>query len=356
MIGSNGLPKKKLITQISSQFDCDNLFPGRWKVLPLATRNNQYIWVGCVICGYANTKPIHDIKKGIGCIICNSNKNKKDFNLLIEKARTIHGLKFDYSEYYYVNSDTKSFVTCKDCGLRFLVDMHHHIGYKTGCRNCFQRRRSRFTFEELVDMANVIHGYNFDYTCNQYINVRSKVNVICRKCGHRFDVTFANHVFNKSGCAQCKSKFGETLVFNALNEFNLFVERQKTFEDCKDKAKLRFDFFLPELRTIIEYNGIQHFEFVKIFHVTAIGLEEQKRRDRIKEQYCRNNRIHYYMIDGRLFNTELTIKTRIRSIINEQVQIEPPQADENNWCKVDDLKVHARELKEKLLKKVSKFS
>ncbi len=41
------------------------------------------------------------------------------------------------------------------------------------------------------------------------------------------------------------------------------------------------------------------------------------------------------------------------SIINEQVQIEPPQADEKNWCKVDDLKVHARELKEKLLKKVS---
>ncbi len=54
---------------------------------------------------------------------------------------------------------------------------------------------------------------------------------------------------------------------------------------------LELDFYNQELRIGIEYNGIQHYEYVPFFHRTKDGFERQKKRDTDKQYMCKNNKI-----------------------------------------------------------------
>lgn len=64
------------------------------------------------------------------------------------------------------------------------------------------------------------------------------------------------------GCKANKS-YGEAKIQKLLTENNIIFEREKTFNDCRfiDTNHLaRFDFYLPQYNTLIEYDGIQHFQ------------------------------------------------------------------------------------------------
>jgi len=82
------------------------------------------------------------------------------------------------------------------------------------------------------------------------------------------------------------SKIREWLIGKKIN----FV-LEKTFPDCKIKKLLRFDFFLPDLNLAIEYDGRQHFEKVSKFG-GAEKLKETQLRDKIKNNYCKDNNIY----------------------------------------------------------------
>jgi hypothetical protein len=53
---------------------------------------------------------------------------------------------------------------------------------------------------------------------------------------------------------------------------------------------LSFDFYLPNERICIEYNGQQHYKSCDIFGGEE-GFEKQQIRDNIKRQYCKDNGI-----------------------------------------------------------------
>ena len=52
---------------------------------------------------------------------------------------------------------------------------------------------------------------------------------------------------------------------------------------------LEFDIYVPKYRLLIEYNGRQHYEFVRFFHKTLTRFRKQKRRDRQKACLARAN-------------------------------------------------------------------
>ena len=88
---------------------------------------------------------------------------------------------------------------------------------------------------------------------------------------------------------------GETIIESILNKYSIFYEREKTFDGCINKKKLRFDFYIPEKNICIEYNGIQHYQKVDRF-----GGEEtfnyQKYNDSIKSNFCKENSINLLII------------------------------------------------------------
>ena len=63
-----------------------------------------------------------------------------------------------------------------------------------------------------------------------------------------------------------------------------------TFNECRYKNKLKFDFFLPDKNICIEYDGQQHFYPIRYFGGKK-SFELQKIKDKIKDDYCISNNI-----------------------------------------------------------------
>ena len=87
-------------------------------------------------------------------------------------------------------------------------------------------------------------------------------------------------------------------VIRVLEKYNICYEREKSFSDCKDKYVLRFDFCLylddGEI-VLIEADGEQHEHLVAIWD-TKDSFEDRKRKDKIKDTYCKINDIRLIRI------------------------------------------------------------
>ena len=93
------------------------------------------------------------------------------------------------------------------------------------------------------------------------------------------------------GCKKCSSSKGEKFIRKTLKESDIKFEEQKSFEGCRNKLPLSFDFYLPDHNMCIEYNGIQHYEPVKYFGGKK-AFEIIKKRDNIKRKFCDKNQIN----------------------------------------------------------------
>ena len=77
-------------------------------------------------------------------------------------------------------------------------------------------------------------------------------------------------------------------------------------------VKLRFDFFLPEYNTLIEYQGEQHYRSVPLFGGDE-GYKRRQENDRIKRDYCKSNNIK--LIEIPYTYSDNKIKETITNII-----------------------------------------
>jgi very-short-patch-repair endonuclease len=92
------------------------------------------------------------------------------------------------------------------------------------------------------------------------------------------------------GCESNKKSIGERLVKSFLDEFNIKYTREKKFETCKSIKELPFDFYLPNYKICIEYDGELHYKSVE--HMGGDKqLTRQKKHDRIKDKWCLENNI-----------------------------------------------------------------
>ena len=90
---------------------------------------------------------------------------------------------------------------------------------------------------------------------------------------------------------------GENKIVDMLNAAGLKFEREKTFKDLRHGI-FRFDFcvLVPGGRALIEYNGEQHYHFVKKFYKTPNEWRKAQENDRRKISYCLANNIPIYVI------------------------------------------------------------
>ena len=89
----------------------------------------------------------------------------------------------------------------------------------------------------------------------------------------------------------------EREIAELLDSMGVTYEREKTFDDCVNGGyKLRFDFYIPTLNMLIEYDGEQHYRFIKRFHRTQDGFQRMQTRDNIKDEYAKSNDIVLHRI------------------------------------------------------------
>lgn len=242
----------------------------------------------CSIHGIFELLPDSHIFKKRGCPICSGKKITN--NIFIEKAKDIHGDKFDYSLVSYINNNTKIKLICKEHGVFEILPINH-LFKKQGCGKCVGRYR---TTDEFIKKAKKIHKDKYDYSLVNYIKNHNKVKITCKKHNKLFKQTPHDHLAG-NGCPLCNESKGENNISLFLENNNIKYERQYKFDNCKYKRKLPFDFYLPDYNTCIEYDGRQHFDVISYWG----GENELKKviiKDKIKTDYCYNNNINLIRI------------------------------------------------------------
>lgn len=143
-------------------------------------------------------------------------------------------------------------------------------------------------------------------------------NCECPYCGKEFIALPANVIRgNVVSCGCQKQSKGECAIEEALNENKCFYKKQGTFEDCKHKARLKFDFVVYNndntVKCVIEYDGMQHEKPIEYFGGQE-GFKIRKRCDTIKNIYCKINHIPMHRINYDL--SYKNIKNKVNEILN----------------------------------------
>lgn len=269
--------------------------------------NVVYVWGGTkvkIIC------PLHgeflqlanNHLQGMGCEKCAREKRTKANTLsteqFISRARTIHGDKYEYSKVNYTHGLTKVTIICPIHGdFTQKPAVHLYASRKKGCPHCGKssmQQKNKKSREEFIEKASKIHNNFFSYENVIYEDCRIPVEIICPKHGSFF-TTPRHHIEGVSGCPKCIESIGEKTIRQFLNEQQIEFIRQKTFDKCKYKRLLPFDFYLPKYHMVIEYQGEQHYKPVEHWGGEK-SLKETQHRDSIKKDFCVKNNVGYLAI------------------------------------------------------------
>lgn len=174
---------------------------------------------------------------GKGCIQCAKEKigdsHRKSLKLFIKQSNIIHRNKYDYSKVNYKSTHIKVKIICKKHKV-FLQTPHNHIEGR-GCPVCGETIRSNIN--DFIIKAKLIHKNKYNYDKVNYINNRTKVNIICDKHGI-FKITPNNHL-NGRGCQKCTHTISkpETDFLDFINVKHRNVPIKPYKVDGLDKEK-----------------------------------------------------------------------------------------------------------------------
>ena len=240
-----------------------------------------------------NQQTLKNLLKGHGCKKCGndmvSDKQRNNIDEVISKFKKLHGDRYGYSKFNYIDNRTKSTIICPIHGEFYQSSSTHNKGH--GCPSCSGNRK--LDTDRFINIANKTHNNNYIYDFVEYKNMHSKVKIFCPKHGEFYQLPL--HHIKGIGCPKCNQSKGERMIEIFLKTNNIDYISQKKFEDCKHITHLVFDFYLPSYNTCIEFNGIQHYFPIDIFGGDQ-SLEINKKRDKIKYDYCKSSNINLIII------------------------------------------------------------
>ena len=208
------------------------------KVLPL-----------CRTCDYQWPVTIHSHINGkSGCPSCSGNVPWV-LTYFLERARQVHGDKYDYSnikEEDIKGAYTKVLPICRTCDYQWPVTIHSHINGKYGCPNC--AGKAPWTLTRFLERGNEIHGNKYDYSQIKEKDINgyeSKIPITCRTCIYRWFSTINNHISGKYGCPNCAGNAPWTLArflerSNEIhgNKYDYSNIKEEDINGCESKVPL----------------------------------------------------------------------------------------------------------------------
>ena len=283
--------------------------------------------------------------------------SKQTTEAFIERAKSIHGNKYDYSLTEYKSAHSKIKFKCNRCGGIIEQQACDHLRTQGGCRKCgekesheprkltekqfwesvlnynkeknwnldfsksiFKGLNSLITFkcpihgdiskkarelykghgcqkcgceangikarkstEQFIKDAKKVHGDYYDYSEVDYKTAFTKIKIIDPEYGPFFMAP--NSHLNGQGFGKISN--GEKIIRYYFLQHNICFEKEKTFKDLRSDTQtpLRFDFYLPDLNTCIEFQGEQHFKPVSYFGGEE-SFKKLKENDNKKVEWC----------------------------------------------------------------------
>lgn len=226
-----------------------------------------------------------------GCNACRYLKRTWTQEQFLNKVKSVHGNKYDYSKTKYVLDSSKVIITCPKHGDFSIIPHIHKRG--GGCKKCFIQKYT-MTQEEFLKRAKEIHGNKYDYFNLVYKTALKKVEIICRVHGSFWQQAMSH--LRGAGCKSCRESGGEAQIERYLKSENLIYKREYIIPECKYKKSLRFDFavFKNNKVILIEFQGLHHYKVVnysKDPEKSNLRFNETIRKDEIKREFCSNKNI-----------------------------------------------------------------
>lgn len=251
---------------------------------------------------------ISGIQRGGGCIECSRKKKtmakRKTPEKFEEEVYSLVGDEYIFLEKYELAA-IQIRVWHRKCNLEYLVSPNSFL---TGsrCNVCamkesgMNQRKEDSTFKEEV-FELVGDEYSF---LEKYQKNNTKIKVRHNKCGETYKVQPSNFL-SGGKCPFCMSSKGEIKIANILRKREVDFEKEKKFDGCRTTRPLPFDFYVNK-SLLIEYDGEFHFQparFSKNKEKMIKKLKSTQRNDRVKNEYCIENkislvRIPYWELDN----------------------------------------------------------
>lgn len=260
--------------------------------------NVSYITNGtkvCIIChkhGDFYVTPNHHLR-GCGCQKCADDERRDiEAKAFLDKAKSMHNGKYDYSNVNYINNHIKVEIICPKHGSFMQTPKMHLSG--SGCQRCGQEHKAMIKIaknrEAFIPNARKVHGAKYDYSKVVYDGHRRQVCIICPTHGE-FWQTPEIHL-NGGNCQKCNQSQLEEDVELALIDEKVDYRIGKKFPWL---GLQHLDFYLPKYNVAIECQGEQHYKSIDYFGGDE-RLKKSIERDNRKLERCTEHgvKILYY--------------------------------------------------------------
>jgi len=119
----------------------------------------------------------------------------------------VRNYNYDFSNTKFIDMKTPIEVNCLIHGI-FKILPANMLYKQEGCKFCGLEKMSitkSLTKQEFIKSANKIHHNKYDYSLVDYKNNKTKIKIICKKCGCIFEQLPLNHL-KGFGCPNCKGE------------------------------------------------------------------------------------------------------------------------------------------------------
>lgn len=201
--------------------------------------------------------------------------------IFIEKARAIHGNRYDYGRVVYVRRKDKVVIICKSHGDFEQAPKSHLIG--KGCARCgfeeMAAKRTQKAKDGFIDKARAVHGDRYDYLKTVYVRAHDKVIITCKNHGD-FEQEPNSHLLGV-GCPSCPKRYDQPtnlyLMHNGLGKVKVgySINTDKRISELNSNAPFEAELLetwtLPDTPTVRKIEGKVHRKLAK-YHAGLSGF------------------------------------------------------------------------------------
>ena len=288
---SHKIPAEIVLKQINETNDrVEIISEYKFKAGPLRVR--------CKDCGFEWDTTANRLLFGHGCRKCSGMKKrgvsirkKSNEEYLAELSQKNPNVRL-LSEYQ--NARVRVECECAVCGHQWTAKPFNLLtGF--GCPMCANVACSQKQTKSEEDFRKEFYSIHKDIEIiGKYRNNRSNIELMCKDCGMKWyamPVNLLRRDGKATGCPHCKKSHGEGMIASILGAQNIEYKQWKKFDGLVGIGgrPLSYDFYIPSLNLLIEYQGEFHDHTSTI--QTDEDYESQVEHDRRKREYARNHNI-----------------------------------------------------------------
>ena len=196
-----------------------------------------------------------------------SSNKKLTKEQFVSRSKEVHGDKYDYSKVDYKNSQTKVTIICPEHGEFHQLPNSHLSG--RGCFKCFGSEKK--TYHDFLEDSAFVHGDRYSYKEPENFSYSGNIVCVCPKHGE-FVKNIKNHIYMKQGCPEC-SKFKR--IENLSMSFDTFIEKANEAHNNKYiYPTTPFEKLTDKLTIICPEHG--EFQQQGVYHLKGTGCKECK--------------------------------------------------------------------------------